>query len=246
MLVPTSPGASNDSRMTWPSHTASTTFVPAPPSQRACQRPSQKSNCLRGSSMPVGRTNAGRGLPIPQFRDNAAVRVINLPRLRPITFRVREPDGGVSMIEGTWSEARRIESWPPPSLARAVQNGGGGEPAPSFAVRRPIYDRGLDVHAYALLFRAGDTGQATAETVVTTFADIGLDGFVVRGDSMPLLEVADYVKLDARVFSRDELAEQVAELEPYDVELIAAGIEDHATFELCKEVGFDYFQGDFL
>jgi len=257
--------------------------------------------------MPVGRTNAGRGLPIPQFRDNAAVRVINLPRLRPITFRVREPDGGVSMIEGTWSEARRIESWPPPSLARAVQNAGGGEPAPSFAARRPIYDRGLDVHAYALLFRAGDTGQATAETVVTTFADIGLDalvggrsgfvsvtrdfvmgglvttlpaervalelhrsdvvdpqvlaelerlgglgytivldGFVVRGDSMPLLEVADYVKLDARVFSRDELAEQVAELEPYDVELIAAGIEDHATFELCKEVGFDYFQGDFF
>src|SRR6476659_4133245 len=154
MLVPTSPGASNDSRMTRPSHTASTTFVPAPPSQRACQRPSQKSNCLRGSSMPVGRTNAGRGLPIPQFRDNAAVRVMDLPRPRPITFRVREPDGGVSMIEGTWSEARRIESW------------------------RPIYDRALDVHAYELLFRAGDAGRATAETVVTTFADIGLDALV--------------------------------------------------------------------
>jgi EAL and modified HD-GYP domain-containing signal transduction protein len=75
---------------------------------------------------------------------------------------------------------------------------------------------------------------------------IVLDGFVVRDDSLPLLEVADYVKLDARVFSREELAAQVAELEPYDVELIAAGIEDHATFELCKEVGFDYFQGDFF
>ena len=75
---------------------------------------------------------------------------------------------------------------------------------------------------------------------------IVLDGFVMRDDSLPLLEVADYVKLDARAFSRDELAAQVAELEPYDVELIAAGIEDHPTFELCKEVGFDYFQGDFF
>lgn len=211
------------------------------------------------------------------------------------------------MIEGALSEARRIESWPPPSLARAVEPAGAGEPAPSFAARRPIYDRALDVHAYELLFRAGDAGRATAETVVTSFADIGLDalvggrsgfvsvtrdfvmhglvtqlpagrvalelhradavdaqmltelerlgglgytivldGFVMRDDSLPLLEVADYVKLDARALSQEQLAAQVAELEPYDIGLIAAGIDDHATFELCKEAGFDYFQGDFF
>ena len=197
------------------------------------------------------------------------------------------------MIEGTWSEARRIESWPPPSLARAVESAATGEPSPSFAARRPIYDRALDVHAYELLFRPGDADVVSAGTVVTSFADIGLDalvggragfvkvtrdfvmhglvttlpaervalelqradvvdaqvlaelerlgglgytivldGFVMRDDSLPLLEVADYVKLDARNLSRDELAAQVAELEPYDVELIAAGIEDHPTFEL--------------
>jgi EAL and modified HD-GYP domain-containing signal transduction protein len=207
------------------------------------------------------------------------------------------------MIEGTLSEARRIESWPPPSLARAIQTAGGGEPAPSFAARQPIYDRALDVHAYELLFRAGDADHA----VVTTFADIGLDAlvagrsgfvsvtrdfvmdglvtllpagrvalelhlsdvldsrvlseltrlgglgytivlddFVMRDDSLPLLEVAHYVKLDVPAFTRDQLAEQVAELEPYDVELIAAGIEDHHTFEFCKEAGFDYFQGYFF
>ena len=211
------------------------------------------------------------------------------------------------MIEGTWSEARRIESWPPPSLARAIQTAGGGESAPSFAARQPIYDRALDVHAYELLFRAGDAEVATAETVVTSFADIGLDalvggrsgfvsvtrdfvmhglvtqlpagrvalelhradavdaqmlaelerlgglgytivldGFVMRDDSLPLLEVADYVKLDARALSLEQLAAQVAELEPYDIELIAAGIDDHPTFELCKEAGFDYFEGDFF
>jgi hypothetical protein len=52
------------------------------------------------------------------------------------------------MIEGTWSEARPLESWPPPSLARVIQTAATGESAPSFAARQPIYDRALDVHAY--------------------------------------------------------------------------------------------------
>ncbi len=211
------------------------------------------------------------------------------------------------MIEGTRSEARRIESWPPPSLTRAIQTAGSGESAPSFAARQPIYDRALNVHAYELLFRAGDAEVATADTVVTTFADIGLDAlvggrsgfvnvtrdfvmhglvtqlpagrvalelhrsdvldpqvlaeltglgelgytivlddFVMCDDSLPLLEVAHYVKLDVRALTREQLAEQVAELEPYQVKLIAAGIEDHRTFEFCKNAGFDYFQGYFF
>ncbi|HET8805738.1 MAG TPA: HDOD domain-containing protein [Gaiellales bacterium] len=211
---------------------------------------------------------------------------------------------GVSMIEGTCSEARRIESWPPPSLAGAIQTAGSGEAAPSFAARLPIYDRALDVHAYELRFRAGDAEVATADTVVTSFAGIGLDAlvggrsgfvsvtrdfvmhglvtllpagrvalelhrsdlldpqvlaeltqlgelgytivlddFAMRDDCLPLLEVADYLKLDVRAFTEDQLVEQVAQLERYDVRLIAAGIEDHRTFDLCREAGFDYFQG---
>jgi c-di-GMP phosphodiesterase len=75
---------------------------------------------------------------------------------------------------------------------------------------------------------------------------IVFDDFVMRDDSLPLLEVAHYVKLDVRAFTRDDLAEQVAELEPYSVKLIAAGIEDHPTLEFCKEAGFDYFQGYFF
>src|SRR3954470_6376784 len=221
------------------------------------------------------------------------------------------------MIAATCSEARRIASWPPPSLARAIETGATGESAPSFAARQPIYDRALEVHAYQLLFRAGDADHAdlhgddnevaTAGTVVTTFADIGLDAlvggrsgfvsvtrdfvmhglvtllpagrvglelhhpdvldpqllaeltrlgrlgytivlddFVMRGDSRPLLEVADYVKLDVRAFTTDQLAEQVAGLEAYNVKLIATGIEDRPTFELCDRAGFDYFQGYFF
>ncbi|HET7428731.1 MAG TPA: hypothetical protein VFJ66_04720, partial [Gaiellales bacterium] len=90
------------------------------------------------------------------------------------------------MIERAWSEARRLESWPPPSLSRAIASAGSGESSPSFVARQPIYDRLLDVYAYELLFRAGDVDHAnvvddesaTASTVVTTFADIGLDSLV--------------------------------------------------------------------
>ena len=208
------------------------------------------------------------------------------------------------MIERTVSEARQLESWPPPSLARAIQTAGTSESAPSFAARQPIYDRALDVHAYELLFRAGDDEDASAGSVVTTFADIGLDAlvggrsgfvkvtrdfvmdglvtllpagrvtlelhrsggldpellaelrrlgelgytividdFVTGDDNLSLLEVAHYVKLDVRAHTREQLAEQVAELKPHNVKLIAARIEDHHTFEFCRETGFDYFQG---
>jgi c-di-GMP phosphodiesterase len=219
------------------------------------------------------------------------------------------------MIERAWSEARRLESWPPPSLSQAIASAGSGESSPSFVARQPIYDRLLDVYAYELLFRAGDVDHAdvvdhesaTASTVVTTFADIGLDSlvggrcgfvnatrdfimrgfvtllpagrvalelhrtdaldpevlaelrrlselgyaialddFVMREDSLPLLEVAHFAKLDAQAFTRDQLAEQVAQLEPHKVKLIASKIEDHHTFEFCKQVGFEYFQGYFF
>jgi hypothetical protein len=119
--------------------------------------------------MLVGRARRGRSLPDTAIRHNAAVRVINHPRLRAdhIQGQVSQTEG-VSMIEGTWSEARRIESWPPPSLARAVESAATGEPSPSFAARRPIYDRALDVHAYELLFRPGDAEVVSAGTVVTS------------------------------------------------------------------------------
>jgi EAL and modified HD-GYP domain-containing signal transduction protein len=219
------------------------------------------------------------------------------------------------MIERAWNEARRLESWPPPSLSKAIAGAGSAQAAPSFVARQPIYDRSLDVYAYELLFRAGDVDHAdvadeeaaTASTVVTTFADIGLDAlvgghmgfvnvtrefvmrgfvtllpagrvalelhrtdaldpevlaelrrlvdlgyaivlddFVMREDSLPLLEVAHYVKLDAQAFSRDQLERQAELLAPHKLKLIASKIEDHHTFEGCRRIGFDHFQGYFF
>ncbi|MDP9250726.1 MAG: HDOD domain-containing protein [Chloroflexota bacterium] len=219
------------------------------------------------------------------------------------------------MIERAWSEARRLESWPPPSLSKAIASAGSVASSTSFVARQPIYDANLEVYAYELLFRDGDVDHAdisdqeaaTASTVVTTFSDIGLDAlvggrcafvnttrdfvmrdfvtllpagrvvlelhrgealdpevlaelrrlvelgylialddFVIREDSLPLLEVAHFVKFDVQAFTRDQLAEQVQALRSHEVSLIASKIEDHHTFEACKELGFDHFQGYFF
>jgi len=219
------------------------------------------------------------------------------------------------MIERAWSEARRLESWPPPSLSKAIASAGSVASSTSFVARQPIYDANLEVYAYELLFRDGDVDHAeisdeeaaTASTVVATFSDIGLDAlvggrsafvnatrdfvmhdfvtllpagrvvlelhrgealdpvvleelrrlvdlgylialddFVIREDSMPLLEVAHFVKFDVQAFTRDQLAEQVRALHPHKVSLIASKIEDHHTFEACKDLGFDHFQGYFF
>jgi EAL and modified HD-GYP domain-containing signal transduction protein len=90
------------------------------------------------------------------------------------------------LTDGSWSAARRLESWSPPSLGRAIAAAGSSEALPAYVARQPIYDRRMEVYAYEMLFRAADTDRArindidaaTAATVLTTFADIGLDALV--------------------------------------------------------------------
>ena len=219
------------------------------------------------------------------------------------------------MDENGWSLARRLQSWPPPSLSRAIADAGSSDASPTFVARQPIYDRRLDVFGYEMLFRAADVetadftddNAATASTIVTTIADIGLeslvgnrvcfvnvtrefilnefatllpadrvalelgrtdaldldvraklvelrekgyqivlDDFVLREDSEPLLAVADMVKLDALSFSDQQLSDQAHELSSRGIRLIAERIENHETFDRCKEAGFELFQGYFF
>src|SRR6185503_10470042 len=90
------------------------------------------------------------------------------------------------MDENGWSLARRLQSWPPPTLSRAIADAGSSDASPTFVARQPIYDRRLDVFGYEMLFRAADVetaeftddNAATASTIVTTIADIGLESLV--------------------------------------------------------------------
>ena len=92
------------------------------------------------------------------------------------------------MDENGWSLARRLQSWPPPSLSRAIADAGSSDASPTFVARQPIYDRRLDVFGYEMLFRAADVetaeftddNAATASTIVTTIADIGLEALVAK------------------------------------------------------------------
>jgi EAL and modified HD-GYP domain-containing signal transduction protein len=75
---------------------------------------------------------------------------------------------------------------------------------------------------------------------------IALDDFVVRDSHRALLNVADFVKVDILALTSRQLLEQVQVLKQYPVRLLAEKVEDHQVFELCHELGFQYFQGYFF
>lgn len=75
---------------------------------------------------------------------------------------------------------------------------------------------------------------------------IALDDFVYSPAQLPLLECADIVKLDVMTTSAAELATLVPMLRRHDVTLLAEKVENHATFERCKALGFEWYQGYFF
>ena len=72
---------------------------------------------------------------------------------------------------------------------------------------------------------------------------IALDDFTLDGDTEPLLDVADIVKLDVRALPPATLAEHVRRLRHRDLILLAEKVEDRAEYRVCQELGFDAFQG---
>jgi len=75
---------------------------------------------------------------------------------------------------------------------------------------------------------------------------IALDDYIHREDNDPLLEMAEYVKIDLRAQDRDATRELVTELRKWDVKLLAEKVETEEELKFCRELGFDYFQGFFL
>ncbi|MEX2288663.1 MAG: HDOD domain-containing protein [Planctomycetaceae bacterium] len=75
---------------------------------------------------------------------------------------------------------------------------------------------------------------------------IALDDFVRHSNLTPLLNYADIVKVDLPGVAADELADHVADLRTFPVQLLAEKVETYEEFETCKQLGFDLFQGYFL
>lgn len=75
---------------------------------------------------------------------------------------------------------------------------------------------------------------------------IALDDFFISPQSKAFLRYADVIKIDVLALPPAQLERHVKYLRPLGVELLAEKIESHASFERCRQMGFDYFQGYFL
>lgn len=75
---------------------------------------------------------------------------------------------------------------------------------------------------------------------------IALDDFAYRPELEPLLELANFVKIDLLALSPQELQEHFQLMRKLPVRLLAEKIETKSEFEMCKQMGFELFQGYFL
>ena len=75
---------------------------------------------------------------------------------------------------------------------------------------------------------------------------IALDDFVYHESLKPLVELADFIKVDVLELDRKTVARHVEILRQYPVKLLAEKVETHEEFEFCRDLGFDYFQGYFF
>ncbi len=75
---------------------------------------------------------------------------------------------------------------------------------------------------------------------------IALDDFIYHEKMLPLVEIADIIKIDILQLDEHGIRDHVTKLRQYDVRLLAEKVETQEEYELCKELGFDYFQGYFF
>jgi EAL and modified HD-GYP domain-containing signal transduction protein len=75
---------------------------------------------------------------------------------------------------------------------------------------------------------------------------IALDDFVYKEEFRPLVELADFVKVDVLAHTPRALAAQAAALRPYGMKLLAEKVESEEVMVRCHELGFELFQGYFL
>lgn len=75
---------------------------------------------------------------------------------------------------------------------------------------------------------------------------IALDDFIYHEDLKPLIKTAKIIKIDLLALSEQELIEHVGLLKQENVKLLAEKVETKEQFQLCNELGFDYYQGYFF
>jgi EAL and modified HD-GYP domain-containing signal transduction protein len=76
---------------------------------------------------------------------------------------------------------------------------------------------------------------------------IALDDFVLTDELLPLVQMADIVKIDILALPRPEVIAQVERLRKVKkLQLLAEKVETNDEYMFCSELGFDMFQGYFF
>jgi len=75
---------------------------------------------------------------------------------------------------------------------------------------------------------------------------IALDDFAGSPGREPLIQIADIVKLDVQTLGQQELWQQCGPLQEIGAKLVAKRVETHEELDFCRNLGFDYYQGQFL
>ena len=72
---------------------------------------------------------------------------------------------------------------------------------------------------------------------------IALDDFIFKEDLVPLIEMADFIKIEVNNKNADEIKQQLDLLKSYDAEIIAEKVETIEIHNTCILLGFKYMQG---
>lgn len=73
---------------------------------------------------------------------------------------------------------------------------------------------------------------------------IALDDFIYRPELKPLIPLANIIKIDLMALSQEQLRRYVTLLrDKTDAKLLAEKVETQQEYELCQELGFEFYQG---
>lgn len=75
---------------------------------------------------------------------------------------------------------------------------------------------------------------------------VALDDFIYHESLQPLIDISHIIKIDLMAITRDELKQYVAKLKNNKRKLLAEKVETQEEFNLCRKLGFDYYQGYFF
>jgi len=73
-----------------------------------------------------------------------------------------------------------------------------------------------------------------------------LDDFIYNDSYLPLLNIAEYVKIDIMLYNKKGLEDVVKLLKKHPVRLLAEKVETKEDYEYCFNLGFEFFQGYFF